>query len=97
MGERVSSWFAGIGSTAKAIAVVVALITLIITATLAMAQQVGLPERVTATEHAVDSLRFRADANARGIQQIREDTQAILCIITLAPSISPAEARLRCP
>jgi phage/plasmid primase-like uncharacterized protein len=97
MGNRFTNWFCNLGSTAKALAALVAIIMLTVSTTLTVAQQLGLPARVRAAEVAVDSLRVRAEANYRGIQAVREDTQAILCIITLPPTISPAEARLRCP
>lgn len=97
MGVRITAWYAGLGSTAKAVVALISLIALTATSTLAITRQVGLPARVTVVEGDVSVLKARAEANRQGIEEVRHNTQTILCILTLPPSISPAESRLRCP
>jgi cell division protein FtsB len=97
MGVRISDWFSNIGSTSKAVVALIAIILLTISATLSVAQQIKLPARVAVVEADIGDLKQRAETNRKGIEEIRQDTQSILCIITLPASISPAEARLRCP
>lgn len=97
MDKRILAWFTGVGITAKMVCALIAIVSVTITITLATVLQFGLPARVLAAEAAIDTLRIRAEANRQGIMEVKEDTQAILCIITLPVSISPAESRLRCP
>ena len=97
MGIRISAWYGSLGSTAKAIVALIAIIMLTATSTLAVTRQVGLPARVLVVETDVSVLKLRAETNRQGIEEVRRDTQTILCILTLPSTISPAESRLRCP
>ncbi len=97
MNEYVSNWYSRLGSTAKAVMALIAIIVLTATTTLSVTRQVGLPARVTVVETDVSVLKLRTEANRQGIEEVRRNTQTILCIITLPSTISPAESRLRCP
>lgn len=97
MGTQLAFWFDEMSDTSKAVLGIITIIMFTITCTLGVAQQIGLPARVTAVEAAVDTLRNYAAENRAGIREVRKNTETILCIMSLPSTIPPPEARLRCP
>ena len=97
MPKVLRDWFTGMGEFSKALRSIGIIIAVTIAATLMLASYKDVPERLNSVEAAVDTLKVHAAENRAGIQEVRKNTETILCIMSLPASIPPAESRLRCP